>query len=52
MKIAVVGGGPSGLYFALLMARTGGQQVTVFERNPPGATYGWGVVFSEGTLSE
>ena len=34
------------------MARSGGHQVEVFERNPPNATYGWGVVFSEGTLSE
>ncbi|MGQ0848719.1 MAG: oxidoreductase [Actinomycetota bacterium] len=52
MQVAVVGAGPAGLYFAVLMARTGGYQVTVFERNPKGATYGWGVVFSEGTLSE
>jgi anthraniloyl-CoA monooxygenase len=50
MRIAVVGGGPAGLYFALLAARH--HQVTVFERNPPDATYGWGVVFSEGTLGE
>jgi len=50
MRIAVVGGGPSGLYFALLAAQQ--HQVTVFERNPPDATYGWGVVFSEGTLGE
>ncbi len=52
MQIAVVGGGPAGLYFALLAARAGEHQVTVFERNPADATYGWGVVFSEGTLSE
>lgn len=52
MRIAVVGGGPAGLYFSVLMARSGGHQVEVFERNPPNATYGWGVVFSEGTLSE
>jgi anthraniloyl-CoA monooxygenase len=48
----VVGAGPSGLYFSVLMARTGTHDVTVFERNPRGATYGWGVVFSEGTLAE
>ncbi|HEY7584758.1 MAG TPA: FAD-dependent monooxygenase [Acidimicrobiia bacterium] len=52
MRIAVVGGGPAGLYFSVLMARSGGHQVEVFERNPPNATYGWGVVFSEGTLTE
>jgi len=52
MKIAVVGGGPAGLYFSLLVRQRGDHQVTVFERNPSGATYGWGVVFSEGTLTE
>ena len=52
MKIGVVGAGPSGLYFSVLMARTGAHNVTVFERNARGATYGWGVVFSEGTLAE
>ena len=52
MKIGVVGAGPSGLYFSVLMARAGAHDITVFERNPRGATYGWGVVFSEGTLAE
>ena len=52
MKIGVVGAGPAGLYFSLLMARTGDHDITIFERNPRGATYGWGVVFSEGTLTE
>ena len=52
MKIGVVGAGPSGLYFSLLMARSGAHDITVFERNANGATYGWGVVFSEGTLAE
>src|SRR2546428_8888042 len=51
MKAAVVGGGPAGLYFALLAKKANpSDQVTVIERNPPDATFGWGVVFSEETL--
>ncbi|MBC7932572.1 MAG: FAD-dependent monooxygenase [Rubrivivax sp.] len=52
MRINVIGGGPAGLYFALLMKRhDASHEVTVFERNPPDATFGWGVVFSGRTLS-
>ena len=52
MRINVIGGGPAGLYFALLMKRhDASHQITVFERNPPDATFGWGVVFSGRTLS-
>jgi anthraniloyl-CoA monooxygenase len=52
MEINVIGGGPAGLYFALLMKRhDASHRVTVFERNPPDATFGWGVVFSGRTLS-
>ncbi|MDR6871922.1 anthraniloyl-CoA monooxygenase [Bosea sp. BE125] len=51
MRIAVVGGGPAGLYFALLMKRDWPQiEVTVFERNQPDDTFGFGVVFSDQTL--
>ncbi|HYG62909.1 MAG TPA: FAD-dependent monooxygenase, partial [Thermoanaerobaculia bacterium] len=51
MKVAVLGGGPAGLYFALLMKKADPRhQVTVVERNPPDATFGWGVVFSDQTL--
>src|SRR5919112_397099 len=51
MRINVIGGGPAGLYFALRMRRQGGaREVPVYERNPPGATFGWGVVFSGRTL--
>ena len=51
MRYAVLGGGPSGLYFALLAKKANpGDEVLVVERNPPDATFGWGVVFSEETL--
>ena len=51
MKIAVIGGGPAGLYFAIsMMLRDPSHQITVFERNKPDDTFGWGVVFSDQTL--
>ncbi len=51
MRIAVVGGGPGGLYFAALVKRLGpGHEVTVWERNAPDDTFGFGVVFSDETL--
>ncbi len=51
MRIGILGGGPAGLYFALLMRKAdAGHEVRVIERNPPDATFGWGVVFSEETL--
>jgi anthraniloyl-CoA monooxygenase len=51
MRIACVGGGPAGLYFAISMKlRNPQHQVEVFERNPPGVTWGWGVVFSDQTV--
>jgi anthraniloyl-CoA monooxygenase len=51
VRYAVIGGGPSGLYFALLTKKANpSDEVLVVERNPPDATFGWGVVFSEETL--
>ncbi|VTU14696.1 bifunctional salicylyl-CoA 5-hydroxylase/oxidoreductase [Variovorax sp. RA8] len=50
-RILCIGGGPAGLYFALLMkARQPGLEVTVVERNRPFDTFGWGVVLSDQTL--
>ncbi len=51
MRIVVLGGGPAGLYAALLARRLDSTNtVTVLERNPRGSTFGWGVVFSGKTL--
>ncbi len=52
MKIRIIGGGPAGLFFAYLMGRAGtGHDIRVYERDPEGATYGWGLVFSDVALS-
>ena len=53
MKIACVGGGPAGLYFALVMKLLDpGHDVTVFERNEAGSNPGWGVTFGGDLLEE
>jgi 2-polyprenyl-6-methoxyphenol hydroxylase-like FAD-dependent oxidoreductase len=52
MKIQIVGGGPAGLYFGLLMKKRDPRcEVAIRERNPRDNTFGWGVVFSDQTLS-
>ena len=52
MKVVCIGGGPAGLYFALLYKKARPDaDVTVVERNAAGVTFGWGVVFSDETLS-
>ncbi len=51
MKIAIAGGGPGGLYLAALLKQLdAAHDVTVWERNAPGDTFGFGVVFSDETL--
>ena len=51
MRIAVLGAGPAGLLFSLLVKRRHrAWRVEVFEQNPPDATFGFGVVFSRGAL--
>ncbi len=52
MDITVIGGGPAGLFFSLLMKRRDpGHRIRVLERNGPDDTFGWGVVFSDETLN-
>jgi anthraniloyl-CoA monooxygenase len=52
MRIAVVGGGPGGLYFSSLIKQLDADaDITVWERNAPDDTFGFGVVFSDQTLS-
>ena len=51
MKIICIGGGAAGLYFSILMKlQDASNQITVYERNKPDDTFGWGVVFSDETL--
>jgi len=52
MKLDIIGGGPAGLYFAVLMKRADpAHDITIYERNGPDDTFGWGVVFSGKTLA-
>ena len=52
MKINIIGGGPAGMYFAILMKQADtAHKITIYERNGPDDTFGWGVVFSGKTLA-
>lgn len=52
MKIVIVGGGPAGLYFSILMKKLDpAREITVIERDGPNDTFGWGIVFSDQTFS-
>src|SRR6185312_5781782 len=51
MRIACLGGGPAGLYFSILAKKANPTwDITVFERNRPTDTFGWGIVFSDKTM--
>src|SRR5687768_10048886 len=51
LNVNVIGAGPAGLFFALLLKKADPRHtITVFERNRPDETFGWGVVFSDATL--
>lgn len=53
MKISVIGGGPGGLYFSILAKKANPSfEINVYERNKPNDAFGFGVVFSDETLSE
>src|SRR5258708_13426437 len=52
MKITITGGGPAGMCFAILMKSAyAAHEITIYERNGPDDTFGWGVVFSGKTLA-
>jgi anthraniloyl-CoA monooxygenase len=52
MRIKIIGGGPAGMYFAILMKKSDpAHEISIYERNGPDDTFGWGVVFSGKTMA-
>lgn len=52
MRISIIGGGPAGLYFAILMKKQNpSNEILIVERDGPNDTFGWGIVFSDQTFS-
>ena len=53
MKVTVIGGGPGGMYFSILLKKAIPDcQIDIYERNKADDSFGFGVVFSDETLSE
>jgi len=53
VKVACVGGGPAGLYLSILLKRQDpSHDIAVYERDPEGSTYGWGVTYWRGLLDK
>jgi 2-polyprenyl-6-methoxyphenol hydroxylase-like FAD-dependent oxidoreductase len=53
MKVTCIGAGPAGLYFAILMKlRDASTEITMFERNTPDVTHGWGVVIGNDLVAD
>ena len=51
MNIVIIGGGPAGLFLSILLKKARPEwTVAVYEQNPRGNTFGWGIVFSDGTM--
>ena len=51
MKVKIIGAGPAGLYFGILLKKAQpSSEITILEKNPADVTWGWGVVFSDETL--
>lgn len=51
MKVAIIGGGPSGLYLGMLLSEARIAKVDIFEQNPPDATFGFGVTLADSAMS-